>query len=92
MGRVWRVAGTEGFIWREFDAISVIFDPRSGETHLLDPMAREVLDLLVEAPRTREELSDMLVSVLGGVRGDYDERVMQAIVEFDRLGLVQPVM
>ncbi|MDA5193619.1 HPr-rel-A system PqqD family peptide chaperone [Govanella unica] len=87
---LWAGAGASGFLWREFGSFSVLYDPRSGETHLLDPLAREILDLFIEQPRTETEVVAQLAELLGSEGGDIASRVAEAIAEFDRLGLIFP--
>lgn len=88
----WAASGASGFLWREFGSVSVLFDPRSGETHLLDPLAREILDLLIEQPRTEAEAAEALQDLIGERDEDMRPRVDEAIAEFDRLGLIFPTV
>lgn len=89
-GVCWAAPGAGGFLWREFGTVSVLFDPRSGETHLLDPLAREILDLLIEHPRTGAQTAAALGALIGGPAEELRPRVEEAMAEFDRLGLIFP--
>jgi PqqD family protein of HPr-rel-A system len=88
---VWTVPGVAGFKWRFFDTISVLFDPRSGEMHLLDPMAREILDILSESPMTTSDLVDALAGIMENTEiEDVRARVTDMVTQFDRIGLIFP--
>lgn len=90
LGVTWSAAGASGFLWREFGSVSVLFDPRSGETHMLDSLAREILDLFIEQPRAASDVARALEDLIGGPGDEISLRVDQAIAEFDRLGLIFP--
>ncbi len=47
---VWCVPAAAGYEWRHWDDESVLYDPRSGQTHLLNALAAEILLLLQEHP------------------------------------------
>lgn len=88
---VWTVPGVDGFKWRFFDTISVLFDPRSGEMHLLDPMAREILDILAETPKTTSDLAAALADIMENTeKEDVSARVAEMVEQFDRIGLIFP--
>jgi len=88
---VWTVPGADGFKWRFFDTISVLYDPRSGEMHLLDPMAREILDSLSEGPMTTSGLVDALAEIMENTEvEEVRTRVAEMVAQFDRIGLIFP--
>lgn len=77
--------------WRELDGQLVLRDARSGSTHLLEPLASEVLRQLLEA-KGGMRVED-LVSRLAGEddsREEWFAAVEAVVAEFRRLGLVEP--
>jgi PqqD family protein of HPr-rel-A system len=48
--------------WENEDA-AVVYDARSGDTHLIEPLALEVLRFLKNEPGTAESLSIKLISL-----------------------------
>jgi PqqD family protein of HPr-rel-A system len=71
--------------WREWGAFHVVFNPASGDTHLLNALAAFVLTTLERKAATLEEL-ERLVSDSGAPAGDVEALVR----ELDELGLVAP--
>ncbi len=87
----WAAPGANGFRWREFDTISVLFDPRSGETHMLDVLSREVLDLISDEPRTSQGVLDAVSSLMPETpEATVKARVDEIVGHFDRIGLIFP--
>lgn len=90
-GCVWTVPGADGFRWRDYDTISVLFDPRSGEMHLLDPLSREVLEQLSERPMTGDQTSRALSAMMESTAPeDVSAKVDEILTQFDRIGLIFP--
>jgi len=91
-GARWRVPGADGFLWHDLGGIHALFNPRSGDTHLIDMFSRELLDTMAAQPATVDELAALFGTRLdldpeGGLR----ERIVDTFVEFDRLGLIFPL-
>jgi PqqD family protein of HPr-rel-A system len=78
-------------LWRRWDDESVVFDTRSGDIHLLDPVAARALRYLEGTPATVDELTRTLDASLG-LEGDPDllRYVAKLVAELDELGLVEP--
>jgi PqqD family protein of HPr-rel-A system len=85
-----RFRGAGALEWAHWEEESVLYDPRSGRTHLLDPVSSEVLVALQERPRTAEELAGHLAGLLGH---EADEnlglQVSDALQQLLALGLVE---
>ena len=79
-------------LWREWGAESVVFNPDSGDTHLLDPLAAEALRRLESAPANVSVLIEHLTRVSNSsAASDLPETVEQMRRAFDDVGLIEPV-
>lgn len=69
----------------------MVFDEGSGDTHLLDPLAAEVLKALAEAPADLATLIERM-DVRFGLEGDPEVRshVEASLQRFRDLGLAEP--
>jgi PqqD family protein of HPr-rel-A system len=79
-------------LWRRWDQQFVVFDTRSGDIHLLDPVAAEALRYLEESSATADELSRMLAASVD-LEGEPDlsRYVAKLVGELDELGLIEPI-
>lgn len=59
-----RFAAVDAMLRIEFDDELLLFNPLSWETHVLNPAAAVVLDLLVQAPRSAREVAAFLAELL----------------------------
>jgi PqqD family protein of HPr-rel-A system len=86
-----RLAAAPGLVFHPEDDGCLVFDPRSGDTHLLDPVAEVSLRVLCIQPRTLGELAaDVARQIELPVDAElsrYLEALMARLIE---LGLVQP--
>ena len=68
----------------------MIFDEGSGDTHLLDPLAAEVLKVLEESPGEVSGLARRIVARLDlAPDPDLTERVLELVERFVALGLAE---
>ncbi|HTP45798.1 MAG TPA: hypothetical protein VMQ50_02600 [Casimicrobiaceae bacterium] len=86
----WRSVPIEALVLREWDGEIVVRNERSGSTHLLGPLASQVLKVLAAAdrPLTSAEVEDRLAAT-GSSPGTAVE-VAAVLSEFGRLGLAEP--
>ncbi|MBX3438069.1 MAG: HPr-rel-A system PqqD family peptide chaperone [Planctomycetaceae bacterium] len=56
----WIVRSPQDLLWRTWGTDSLLFDPRSGDTHLLDEVARNGLLCLQEEPLHAGQLAQRL--------------------------------
>lgn len=90
---LWRAAPADALVWREWDGEVVIFDQRTGSTHLVDELGGEVLRRLMAADGGAT--TDTLAAGLAAGRGDSDDdwdwtgAVADVLAEFARLGLAR---
>lgn len=88
--RCWHAVPSEELIWRELDEELVVRNARTGNTHLLEPLAAEVLRTLLESEAGLSALE--LVSRLRDGEGTEDEwetSIEAVLSEFERLGLAE---
>ncbi|MEP7183353.1 MAG: HPr-rel-A system PqqD family peptide chaperone [Betaproteobacteria bacterium] len=90
----WRAIGGAKMAWREWDGEFVVFNPRTGSTHLLSEFAGEMLLGLLASDEgiTAESLAARQADSSAGT--DDSERsiaIASALAEFARLDLVETV-
>jgi len=82
---------TAKLVWRHWGDAHFAFDPRSHQTHFLNTLAVEVVDILDERPRTVAEILHALTE-RHDVE-DEDDALLEAIQSslnvLDRLGIVR---
>lgn len=80
----------EDLLWLDAGTEAVVFDRRSGQTHLLSPAATAALRRLVEGPVDKAGLASSLAA-LGAENGAASlELATEILAVFDKLGLVEP--
>ncbi len=85
----WVAPRRESLLWLEDGASAVIFDRRSGQTHILNAAAAQALGLLMNGPLPEVELSrQMALNLDPGA--DMPALVREILSTFDALGLVEP--
>lgn len=85
----WKAVAGDDLCWRHWGEASYVFDARSGQTHFLNALAVEILQVLGEAPKTADEACRILLDRYGA-DDDEDFRVAVAtsLSVMDNLGLV----
>ena len=76
----WKVPQECRLEWRSFGSLHIVFNPASGDTHLLNAVSAAVLRSLEETPSTIDELQ---------ARSNATD-VEALIEELDELGLIAP--
>lgn len=88
---VWYVPEPGRLVWQAFDSYSLLFNQRSGNTHILDPLSREILDLLLESPRDEDALLRELTALVGDEDPEaLNGAIAEALLAFDAAGLIFP--
>lgn len=78
------------FEWAHYDEESVLFDARSGQTHLLDPLSTEALLALEERPMDADELTRHLASLQDREPDDtLRVQVLHLLHQLRALGLIE---
>jgi PqqD family protein of HPr-rel-A system len=88
----WRLTSESGLRWQHWDDQSLVFNPVSGDTHLLDLVARMGLACLEEGPKSGEEMCQRMIAQLE-LDADTDLRpyVAKLLGQLRELGLVEGV-
>ena len=91
---MWRLAGGHALRYRAWNAddLAVVYHPLSGDTHLIDASALEVLKLLGGGPRSTQSVIDGLSAVLP----DEDQPTLctfvdSTLLQLQGIGLVSAV-
>ena len=80
-------ANLEIEIWDEH---AIVFSPLSGETHLLNTLAYEVLQLLQVSPETTSTLISKLCMIFDVEdKADLALQIQKMMADFDKLGLIE---
>lgn len=91
VGRQARVA-RPGLLQRTWDGETVVFNPLSGEIHLLNETAAEALQVLAVAPANGAELAALVAERLSLLpEPGLPEHMTRLLRELDELGLLEPV-
>jgi len=89
--RRWLADSNAKLVWRHWGDAHFAFDPRSHQTHFLNTLAVEVVDILDDGPRTVAEILRALTE-RHDVE-DEDDALLEAIQSslniLDRLGIVR---
>lgn len=89
----WWAAPADALAWREWDGEVVVFDQKTGGTHLLGELGGEILRRLIAADRgaTIETLAAGLAAEPGDgdVDTDWTGAIADVLCEFARLGLAR---
>jgi PqqD family protein of HPr-rel-A system len=87
---VWRLPAGASLLWQSWDEDEVIvFNPASGQTHLLDAFSAVVLRRIEAAPTAMPELQRSLAADLGLEESVLSDRLREVCRLFDQLGLAE---
>lgn len=88
---VWQLPESDSLVWRSFDSYSLLYNPQSGDTHVLDPLSREILDLLHETPHDEVSLVQELSFLAEGQDpAALESAIHEALTSLDSAGLIAP--
>jgi PqqD family protein of HPr-rel-A system len=86
-----RITAVDGLLIRHFDDEAVVFDPVSWDAHLLNPAAIAVLELLLDAPRSENEVIEFFADALRFEEQPHAvAHAHRLIGELRSLGLIRP--
>lgn len=87
---LWHGPAPEDLLWLNAEAEAVVFDCRSGQTHLLNPAATAALRRLVQGPADAAGLAGGLAAAQIADEAASLELAAEILAVFDRLGLAEP--
>lgn len=86
-----RFIASEGLRVLDFGDDAVVFEPLSWDAHLLNPAARAVLDLLLQAPQSTADIEAFLrEALLPQAQPDAGGHAERLLAELHGLGLARP--
>ncbi len=89
---VYCVPNRADFIWSEWEDASIVYDPRSGHTQVLNEFARELFALYEDGPKTLDQLFDEFEEILESPLDDVTRKnIIETVAGFDTMGLIEPV-
>lgn len=92
MSSLWQVSGPAGLAWVDWGEEVAVYHRGSGDTHLLDPLAAELLRALEQRPRSDADLVSLLSEILSPEPERPPEAVVETILgELTRLHIIEPI-
>jgi PqqD family protein of HPr-rel-A system len=76
-------------LWRLLDTDWMVFNPNSGDTHLLNEVSAQSLRALERECLTADELVVRIASILGIEPDHLHDSLPRLLAEFEELGLVE---
>jgi PqqD family protein of HPr-rel-A system len=88
----WRRVSDTQLIQRDWDDEVVIYHPESGDTHLLNPAAVEMLQVLEQGPASAKALGEHIASRFNvPLDGKLRDQVEETLAGLSRVGLVEKI-
>jgi PqqD family protein of HPr-rel-A system len=89
-GIYWYAPDAGAFLWEHGEDESILFDPRSGQTHLLTAVAVEVLRYLSQEPHNQAQLMGKLADVFDiPSQAEFAEHTKELLAQFVASGLIE---
>jgi PqqD family protein of HPr-rel-A system len=90
MGSHWTCWSTESLLWRQWIDETIVYNPASGNTHVIGPVATKILRRLEQQPSTASQLAESIASEFD-VESDQEvvEHVERLVSNLEELGLVK---
>lgn len=90
--RTWRISTDQDLTWRQWDGDYVVYNPVSGDTHILDIVTGEILRGLATGPASEEEIARRMAAFLEVEKDDaLNEAALTMVEKLDELGLIEPL-
>jgi PqqD family protein of HPr-rel-A system len=89
--RIWRLATGQALHHREWQGDYVLYNDISGDTHLLDQTAMEVLLTLRDAPTAQAVLLDLLDQLGVAPAPDDDDEAASLLNQLQALALIEVI-
>lgn len=90
---LWRFNQTCSLCWKQFDERrSIVFDEGSGQTHIVNELCLDVLEILQIFSLNVETLADALARRNGlFLDGEWCSYIYDMLADLDQRGLIEPV-
>ncbi len=87
----WKLSGGSSLLWRRWNDEYVVHNAGSGDTHLLDLLAGEVLKQLEASSADAQELTQRVAAAVE-LPADVVlvQHIERLLADFDQLGLIDP--
>lgn len=87
----WQLPKSGAVHWRKWDNEAVVFDSRSGDTHLLGSLATEIIRHLEKISSTTAELTAALVHLARKPPSEFQVEIAEIVDDLSSLALIEPV-
>ena len=92
MTSLWQVSGAAGLAWVGWDEEVAVYHRGNGDTHLLNPLAAELLRALERRPRSEADLVSLLTELVSPEPESPPAEVVEAVLgELSRLNIIEQV-
>ncbi|MCP5382877.1 MAG: HPr-rel-A system PqqD family peptide chaperone [Kordiimonadaceae bacterium] len=89
---VFHVPDNAGLIWSEWEDASIVYDPRSGHTQVLNEFARELLALYEDGPKSLDQLLAEFSKIIDAEPdATTTQNIIETVAGFDNMGLIEPI-
>ena len=92
MRLTWRAHEPAGFVWETLGAEQFLFNPLSGQTHILNPLGALVLEALSKQSLNTPQLLDLLEEQQSGAdQQTLSQHLSNHLKQLEELGLIECV-
>ena len=89
----WRLLQNADFHWKRWDDLFTLYNSGSGQTHVLDPLAVLLIQLIGEGSRNTSELLQQMVAQLDvEASEEFREKLQETLSQLNALGLIEAVI
>jgi PqqD family protein of HPr-rel-A system len=89
---LWQVSGPASLAWVDWGEEVAVYHRGSGDTHLLNPLAAELLRALEQRPRSEADLVSLLTELVSPEPESPPDEVVETILgELTRLNIIEPI-
>jgi PqqD family protein of HPr-rel-A system len=89
----WRRVRNVDFHWKRWEDVFTLYNSGSGQTHVLDPLAVLLIQLIGEGSHNTSELLQQMVAHLDvEASPEFREKLQETLSQLDALGLIEAVV
>lgn len=91
---LWRINPASSLLWKQFgEGRFIVFNKASSQTHIVNALCVDALDLLQQLPLNLQKLAESLAQRNEfSLDEDWLTYINEMLSDMDRLGLVEPVI